>query len=66
MMSMNGESIYGCSAISLPKPEWGYYTRNENQLFAHILQQPVGPICLRGLGGMVRRATACTMPSIRW
>ncbi|MDS8919616.1 alpha-L-fucosidase, partial [Streptococcus pneumoniae] len=30
-MSRNGEAIYGCSGDeNLPKPDWGYYTRNGN------------------------------------
>ena len=55
-MDDNGASIYGCGRADLPKPEWGYYTQNGRTLYAHILNKPVGPIALRGLGGRVRKA----------
>lgn len=39
-----GDSIYGCSFCSLAKPEWGYYTQRGNKIYAHVFEQPVGPI----------------------
>ena len=49
-MSRNGESIYGCvGAYDLPKPEWGYYTKKDNVIYAHVFEQPIGPIALPGL-----------------
>jgi alpha-L-fucosidase len=55
-MDRNGESIYGCSRADLPKPEWGYYTQKGKTLYAHIINRPVGPISLPGLGGKIARA----------
>lgn len=52
----NGQSIYGCSRASVPKPQWGRYTQKGNTVYAHILEKPVGPIPVVGLGGKVRRA----------
>ncbi len=49
-MTDNRESIYGCGmATDLAKPEWGYYTQNGNVLYAHIFDQPIGPLVLPGL-----------------
>ncbi len=49
-MTDNRESIYGCGmATDLAKPEWGYYTQNGNVLYAHIFNQPIGPLVLPGL-----------------
>ena len=49
-MTDNRESIYGCGmATDLAKPEWGYYTQNGNVLYAHIFDQPIGPLALPGL-----------------
>ncbi|MGZ9584664.1 alpha-L-fucosidase [Paenibacillus marinisediminis] len=53
-MHRNGDSIHGCCAAELPKPEWGRYTRNGNKLYAHILDRGIGPIALEGLEGHVR------------
>ena len=43
-MNKNSESIYGCGISHLPKPEWGYYTQDGNKLYAHIFEQPIGPL----------------------
>lgn len=48
-ITTHGSSIYGAGVASLPKPEWGYYTQNGNTLYAHILEQPVGPLALTGV-----------------
>ena len=49
-MSRNGESIYGCvGAYDLPKPEWGYYTKKDNVIYAHVFEQPIGPLALLGI-----------------
>lgn len=45
----NGESIYGCGISNLPKPEWGYYTQKGNTIYAHVFEQPVGPLALIGI-----------------
>lgn len=48
-MKKNQESIYGCGCAGIPKPEWGRYTRNGNMIYAHIFEQPIGPIAFTGI-----------------
>ena len=48
-MEKNGESIYGCDSAGIPKPEWGRYTRRGNTLYAHVFEQPIGPLALTGV-----------------
>ncbi|MCJ8008235.1 alpha-L-fucosidase [Lederbergia wuyishanensis] len=55
-MRRNGESIYGCTASSLPKPEWGRYTQNGNKLYAHVYDRGIGPIYFAGLKGKIKKA----------
>lgn len=55
-MKLNHESIYGCGAAGLPKPEWGRYTRKDNILYAHIFDMSIGQYYLKGLKGKVERA----------
>jgi len=43
-MDKNGESIYGCKDADLPKPNWGYYTKKGDVLYAHVTNKPVGHI----------------------
>jgi len=43
-MKENGESIYGCRDAELPKPDWGYYTRKGNVVYAHVTNKPIGHI----------------------
>jgi len=45
----NGDSIYGCGPADLTKPQWGFYTRKGSTLFAHVLEQPIGQLCLEGM-----------------
>lgn len=55
-MRLNGDSIYGCGRAGLAKPEWGRYTAgNGNVLYAHLMEQAIGPVNLCGLAGKVRR-----------
>lgn len=55
-MYENAESIYGCGAAGLPKPEWGWFTRKGKRVFAHITESSTGAILLEGLGGKIRKA----------
>lgn len=55
-MSRCADSIYGCRASDLPKPEWGRYTQKGNLLYAHIFERGIGPICLSGLRGKIKKA----------
>lgn len=48
-MKDNSESIYRCGHAGIPKPEWGRYTRNGNVIYAHLLEQPIGPIAFTGI-----------------
>ena len=50
-MDANGQSIYGCGAAGLPKPEWGRYTRNGNKLYAHVYEPPIGALHLSDVDG---------------
>lgn len=53
-LSRNGDSIYGCRESELPKPEWGRWTQNDKYMYAHILEEQVGAICLEGLKDKIR------------
>ena len=55
-MKDNRESIYGCGMAEYAKPEWGRYTQKGNKLYAHIYEECMGPICLRGLAGKIESA----------
>lgn len=52
-MKINGESIYGCCEDTLAKPDWGYFTRRGNTLYAHVTNQPIGHINLGSVGAIV-------------
>jgi alpha-L-fucosidase len=49
-MEKNGESIYGCGEAGLPRPDWGRWTRKGNIVYAHLFEEPIGPIPLTGIG----------------
>ncbi len=49
-MDQNGESIYGCGASTLAKPDWGRYTQKGNTLYAHWMHPTVGHINIKGIG----------------
>lgn len=55
-MKDNHKSIYNCTSSQLEKPEWGYYTQSGNKLYAHIFENPIGPLALKGLKGRVESA----------
>lgn len=48
-LAVNEASIRGAGGSALPKPEWGRWTQRGNTLYAHVMEQPVGPIPLFGL-----------------
>ena len=56
-MDLNGKSIHCCGHAGLPKPEWGYWTRNGDRLYAHVFSPPSGPLVLPGWKGKVDYAT---------
>lgn len=41
-MADNSESIYGCGASSLPKPDFGRITQKGDTLYYHVFDAPVG------------------------
>ncbi len=53
-MDNNSESIYGCGAAGLPKPDWGRLTSRGNILYAHWMNPTIGPINIRNIGDRVR------------
>lgn len=55
-MKLNGESIYGCGPSDLPKPEWGRLTQKGDTVYCHVMDQPIGPLCLPGLRGKAEQA----------
>lgn len=55
-LRLNGDSIYGCGASELAKPEWGRYTRKGNKLYAHVFDRGIGPIYFAGLKDKIKRA----------
>ncbi len=52
-MEDNQDSIYGCGASVLPKPEWGRFTQKGNLLYAHVMEEQIGAVCLPGMAGKV-------------
>ena len=48
-LTVNEAAIRGTEGSTLPKPEWGRWTQRGNKLYAHVLEQPIGPIPLFGL-----------------
>jgi len=48
-MDKNGESIYGCGASTLLKPDWGRYTQKDNFIFGHWLNSNLGDINAKGI-----------------
>lgn len=55
-LRVNGESIYGCGAVDLPKPDWGRYTGRGQTIYAHVFDKPLGAIPLKGLNGRIKAA----------
>lgn len=48
-MRYNYDSIYGCGACDLPKPDFGRITRNGNRYYFHMYENTIGPVPLIGL-----------------
>jgi alpha-L-fucosidase len=49
-MEKNSESVYGCGAADLAKPDWGRFTQKGNNLYAHWMYPVVGMINVKGIG----------------
>lgn len=54
-MYENGDSIYGCGASILEKPEWGRYTQNGNRIFAHIYDRRIGAFRFERMAGKFKK-----------
>lgn len=52
-MADNSDSIYGCGLSEFAKPEWGRFTQKGNKLYAHVMEEQVGAICLENMAGKV-------------
>ena len=55
-MHKNGESIYGCGNAGLPKPSWGYYTRKDDVLYAHVYDIFTSSLVVEGMANAVEYA----------
>ena len=56
-LKKNGESIYGCTYIDMPKPEWGRITRNEKNIYLHVLDCNTDVIAIPNFNYKVKIAT---------
>lgn len=45
----NSASVFGCGPAGLGRPEFGRYTRRGSTVFAHVWEQPIGPLALSGM-----------------
>jgi alpha-L-fucosidase len=48
-MDKNSESIYGCGASHLTKPDWGRYTQKGNTVYAHWMYPNLGQLNAKGV-----------------
>ncbi len=70
-MDKNSESIYGCGASELAKPDWGRYTQKGNMLYVHWMYSSLVPLKLKGIGSRAGKSyllsTGAEVPSSsRW
>ena len=54
-MDDNGKSIYGCGISEFAKPEWGRFTQNGKYLYAHVMEEQAGAICLSGMANKIKK-----------
>lgn len=63
-MRVNGDSIYGCGAASVPAPPWGRVTAKEGRLFFHIYAWPKdGALAIEKFQGAARKAWLLADPA---
>ncbi|WP_443936774.1 alpha-L-fucosidase [Pedobacter sp. MW01-1-1] len=43
-VTKNGEAVYGVRYSGLPKPEYGYFTKNHNKLFLTVFNRPLNNV----------------------
>lgn len=54
-MKKNGKSIYGCGMSEFSKPEWGRFTQNKNKIYAHVMEEQVGAVCLENMADKIEK-----------
>ena len=60
-MAVNGESIYGCEASTLPQPKWGRITAKGSKLYLHVFNWPAeGRLIVPNLNSPAKRAYLLT------
>lgn len=55
-MECNKESIYGCGAAKLAKPDWGRFTQKGNALYAHWMYPNLLPLYIKRIGNKTKGA----------
>lgn len=55
-MDKNSESIYGCGASEVAKPEWGRCTQKGKTLYAHWMNPNLVPLKMKGMGNKTGKA----------
>lgn len=55
-MEKNSKSIYNCHNAEFPKPEWGWFTQNDNLLYAHVFDGNIGALPVPGINSRVKKA----------
>lgn len=53
--TQNKASILGCGRALIDKPEWGRYTYKKGKLYAHVMEEQVGAICLKDMAGKIKK-----------
>jgi alpha-L-fucosidase len=53
-MDRNSDSIYGCGASDLAKPDWGRFTQKPGRLYAHWMHPHVGHVNVPGVAERVK------------
>lgn len=48
-MKKNSDSIYGCGAADVPKPDYGRVTKKGSTYYFHMYENTIGPVPLMGL-----------------
>ncbi len=58
-MERNGQSVYGCGAAGLEKPDCGRFTRRGDTLYLHVYENALGPLPVIGLKREQIAAVTC-------
>ena len=50
------KKVYTAVDISqFDKPEWGRFTQKGNKLYAHVMEEQIGAVCLPNIAGKVEK-----------